>query len=144
MLNSAFMPPTGKIEPPVMLEVVAEELGVYPIAAYEFVQQGLAYTVSLVYGAGTRPGIQKHVTGQQLCQGLRDLASKRWGYLAAVVLRHWNISCTMDFGRIVFSLARHKAMATTPQDSVEDFRNVYDFGKAFELGYRVPTQNVNS
>jgi uncharacterized repeat protein (TIGR04138 family) len=135
------MPPTGKIEPPAMLEVVAEDLGVYPVPAYEFVQQGLAYTVSRVYGTGTKPGIQKHVTGQQLCQGLRELAARQWGFLAQLVLQRWNITSTLDFGRIVFSLARHKAMATTPQDTIEDFRNVYDFAKAFESGYHIPVKS---
>jgi uncharacterized repeat protein (TIGR04138 family) len=134
------MPPTGKIEPPDMLDVVADDLGVYPIAAYEFVQQGLAYTVSQIYGSGTKPGVQRHVTGQQLCEGLRQLAMNRWGFLAAAVLKYWNITRTMDFGRIVFSMARHKVMATTPDDSIEDFRNVYDFVKAFESGYHIPTK----
>ena len=32
-------------------------------------------------------------------------------------------------------------MATTPQDTIEDFRNVYDFTKAFESGYRVPVKS---
>jgi uncharacterized repeat protein (TIGR04138 family) len=118
---------------------VAEDLGVYPIAAYEFVQQGLAYTVSHVFGPVAR-GVPRHVTGQQLCEGLRQLASKRWGYLAGAVLGGWNITSTIDFGRIVFSLARHGAMATTPQDTLEDFRGVYDFAKVFETSYQIPTK----
>ena len=134
------MPPSGKVETPVLLERVVEELGVYPIEAYEFVQQGLAYTVSRVYSGQTKPGICRHVTGQQLCHGLRELAQKQWGYMAKTVLRRWNVTSTMDFGQIVFSLARHRAMATTPQDTIEDFRNVYDFAKAFESGYRVPAK----
>jgi uncharacterized repeat protein (TIGR04138 family) len=139
MLDFPTMPPTGKIEPPPTLDVVAGELGVYPIAAYEFVQQGLAYTVSQVYGPLSK-GAVRHITGQQLCEGLRQLASRRWGYLARAVLGHWNITSTMDFGRIVFSLARHGVMATTPQDRLEDFRTVYDFARAFESAYKFPTK----
>jgi uncharacterized repeat protein (TIGR04138 family) len=131
------MPPSGKLEPPVILERVVEELGVYPIQAYEFVQQGLAYTVTRIYSGTEKPGVSRHVTGQQLCQGLRELALVRWGFMAKTVLGRWNVTSTMDFGAIVFSLARHRAMATTPQDSVDDFRNVYDFTKAFESAYRV-------
>lgn len=136
-----FMPPSGKVEPPVELEHIVEELGVYPIEAYEFVQQGLAYTVSRVFTADAKPGVCRHVTGQQLCHGLRELAMKQWGFMARTVLIHWNVTSTMDFGQIVFSLARHRAMATTPQDTIEDFRNVYDFAKAFESGYRVPVKS---
>jgi uncharacterized repeat protein (TIGR04138 family) len=122
------------------LERVVKELGVYPIEAYEFVQQGLAYTVSRVYGGEAKPGVCRHVTGQQLCQGLRELAIRRWGFMAKTVLGRWNLTSTMDFGQIVFSLARHRAMATRAEDSIEDFRNVYDFGKTFEASYRVPVQ----
>lgn len=132
------MPPSEKMELELVLELVVEDLGLYPIAAYQFVQQGLAYTVSRVYGAPQKPGANRHVTGQQLCHGLRELAVKQYGYLAQTVLKRWNITQTIDFGRIVFSLARHKIMATTPDDTLEDFRNVYDFGKAFESAYRIP------
>jgi uncharacterized repeat protein (TIGR04138 family) len=131
------MPPTGKVGSPITLERVAEDLGVYPTQAYRFVQEGLAYTVSRVYGEQAKPGASRHVTGQQLCHGLRELAQKQWGFLARTVLQRWNITATIDFGRIVFSLARYKAMATTPDDTIEDFRNVYDFTKAFESAYGV-------
>ena len=134
------MPPSDKMEQPIVLERAADDLGVYPIAAYEFVQRGLAYTVCRVFGPALKPGVGRHVTGQQLCHGLRELATKQWGFLAQTVLRKWNITCTLDFGRIVFSLARHEAMSTTPDDSIDDFRNVYDFTKAFESAYHVPTK----
>jgi uncharacterized repeat protein (TIGR04138 family) len=137
------MPPSGKLgklEPPEILERVVEELGIYPIEAYEFVQQGLAYTVSRIYGEETKRGVCRHVTGQQLCQGLRELALRRWGFLAKTVFLRWNVTSTLDFGQIVFSLARHRAMSTRAEDSINDFRNVYDFAKAFEASYRVPVQ----
>ena len=52
----------------------------------------------------------------------------------------WNITKTIDFGRIVFSLARHNVMSTTPDDKMEDFRHVYEFSKAFESAYRIRTK----
>jgi uncharacterized repeat protein (TIGR04138 family) len=134
------MPPSGKVENEVVLEWVVEDLGVYPIQAYQFVQEGLEYTVGRVFSAATKPGSSRHVTGQQLCHGLRELASKQWGFLAQTVLQRWNITQTIDFGRIVFSLARHNVMATTPQDTIEDFRNIYEFSKAFESAYRIATK----
>jgi uncharacterized repeat protein (TIGR04138 family) len=128
------------MEAELSLEWVAEDLGIYPVEAYQFVQAGLEYTVNRVFGEpGQQPaGQSRHVTGQQLCHGLRELAGRQWGYLAQSVLKRWNITETIDFGRIVFSLARHKIMATTPQDTIEDFRHVYDFSKAFESAYRIP------
>jgi uncharacterized repeat protein (TIGR04138 family) len=128
------------MEHPVVAEPAADELDLYPAAAYEFVQRGLAYTVARVFGPALKPGLRRHVTGQQLCHGLRELATKQWGYLAQTVLRRWKITSTLDFGRIVFSLVSHQAMSTTPDDTIDDFRNVYDFTKAFESAYRVPTK----
>jgi len=131
------MPPSGKMEMQLALEQVVDDLGVYPLDAYYFVQQGLAYTVDRIYGSSPVSGLCRHVTGQQLCHGLRELAQKQWGFLAQTVLRRWNITQTFDFGRIVFSLSRHNIMKTTPDDTIEDFRNVYQFSKAFESAYRI-------
>ena len=51
----------------------------------------------------------------------------------ATVLRRWNITSTLDFGRIVFALIEVKQMQRTEDDSIDDFRNVYDFKTAFEV-----------
>ncbi len=130
------MPPPGQVQKQILLHR-GVDLGAYPLQAYEFVQQGLAYTVQRLYGPPKNPRCARHVTGQQLCHGLRELAVRQWGFLAQTVLRRWNITSTIDFGQIVFSLARQKVMATTPSDSIEDFRNVYQFTKAFESAYRI-------
>ena len=44
----------------------------------------------------------------------------------------------MDFGRIVFALIEAGQMQKTDEDTIEDFRNVYDFKTAFETDYRIP------
>ena len=132
------MPPSGEVENEMLLEQVAEAEGVYPAPAYEFIQNGLSYTVHRIYGLMVRQNVCRHITGQQLCHGLRELAIDQWGYLAQTVLRTWNITETADFGRMVFILVRHGAMTTTPEDTLDDFRNVYDFTKTFESAYRIP------
>lgn len=73
----------------------------------------------------------RHVTGQQLCLGLRDYAIKRYGMMAPAVLRTWNLRRTEDFGRIVFAMIEHGLMSKTADDTLEDFRSVYDFDEAF-------------
>ena len=62
---------------------------------------------------------------------LRQEARERWGMLAPVVLRRWNIHSTFDFGRMVYLLVDNQLMHKTDEDSVEDFRDIYDFAKAF-------------
>jgi uncharacterized repeat protein (TIGR04138 family) len=132
----------GELQRKTVLQKVVEDSGLYPAEAYEFVQRGLTYTVQKLHGSAARSGPSRHVTGQQLCEGLRELAMSQWGYLAQTVLQRWNITSTLDFGRIVFNLVRHRAMATTQHDSIDDFRNVYDFKSAFESRYRIPLGKI--
>ncbi len=51
--------------------------------------------------------------------------------LAPTVLATWNIRRTDDFGRIVFAMIEHGMMSKTPQDTIDDFRGVYEFDEAF-------------
>src|SRR3954469_23361671 len=102
------MPPTEPVEPEKtyeeLLGEVVEEVGLYPVQAYEFIQQGLGYTVHKIHGEKKEPDTNRHVNGRALCEGLRDFALQRWGLMAGTVLKRWNLKRTMDFGRIVFAL----------------------------------------
>ena len=149
------MPPNGPTKTPRSLQQVADAVGLYPVDAYAFVQQGLTRTVEQVHGAEDqpRPGdapvsakatdapaaddVSRHITGRDLCLGLRDEAWDRWGLLARTVLARWNVTSTLDFGRIVFALVEHQVLQKTDDDTIDDFRNVFDFRTALEGGYRV-------
>ncbi|MCL2646743.1 MAG: hypothetical protein FWD61_07025 [Phycisphaerales bacterium] len=116
------------------LEQVVHECGRYPLEAFEFVRRGLSHTVEQVHGKRKShdPDDQSyHVSGQQLCWGLRSYALARYGQMAYAVLLHWNISRTNDFGKIVFAMIESKLMAKTDDDNIHDFHNVYDFATAF-------------
>jgi uncharacterized repeat protein (TIGR04138 family) len=119
------------------LQEIVDDVAVYHLDAYRFVQDGLAFAVMQVHGNGTDIRARGHVSGPQLCQGLRDFALQRWGMMAGTVLRRWGITSTMDFGRIVFAMIASGQLQKTDEDSVEDFRNVYDFRTAFDTGYRI-------
>jgi uncharacterized repeat protein (TIGR04138 family) len=54
--------------------------------------------------------------------------------LARTVLRKWNIRETIDFGNMVYLLVEHEFMRKTDEDSLEDFRDVFDFDEAFAVG----------
>ena len=88
------------------LREVAQMGGDYPVQALEFMQAGLEYTVVKVHGKMVKADRQRHVGGQQLCQGLREYALCRWGMMARTVLAKWGINSTLDFGRIVFLLVQ--------------------------------------
>src|SRR5918998_4374771 len=133
------MPPTDPPAPEKSLQQVVEEVGLYPIEAYEFVQQGLSFTVQKLHGEPRDPNKNRHVTGQDLCEGLRELALTNWGRLAYTVLARWNIRKTIDFGRIVFALVENGYMQKTDEDELDDFKDVFDFKAAFEVDYRIAT-----
>ena len=104
----------------------------YPEGAYDFVREGLGYTqMRLVADDGLAANETRHIKGQELCLGLRDFAIERWGLLAPVVLRHFKIQRTEDFGRIVFALVNEGDLSKTAEDSLSDFRGVFDLAEAF-------------
>jgi len=113
-----------------IIEAICRD-GRYPLAAYVFLRQGLEYTARRLFGeeAERQP---RHVTGAQLCEGLRELAWERWGRLAPVVLRRWNIRRTRDFGEMVYFLIKIGAMSRQESDRIEDFDDVYDLETAFD------------
>jgi len=132
------MPPSDQPLQAKSVQQVVQDVGPYPPEAYAFIQKGLAHTVQKLHGKQKDPKASRHVTGQDLCEGLREFALAEWGRLARTVLRRWNVTSTLDFGRIVFAMVDGGLMQKTEEDSVEDFRNVYDFRNAFESEYQIP------
>jgi len=112
------------------------EDGRYPPEAYEFLHRGLEHTTRLMYGPEAPEG-PRHVSGQQLCEGLRALALETWGPLAPAVLAKWKIRSTRDFGEMVFLLVGLELMGKQDSDRIEDFDDVYDFHQAFG-SYEIP------
>lgn len=115
----------------------------YPLDAFLFVQRGLDFTVTRLHGQidddfdAIDPEsfeTQRHVSGQDLCMGLRDFAIKEYGLLARTVLRRWSITSCRDFGQIVFAMVEGGLMRKTDDDTIHDFNNVFDFASAFEPG----------
>jgi len=137
------MPPSNEPVQQKVLHKSPREPHPYPDEAIEFVRQGLGYTIDKVHTTKTDPGASRHVTGQQLCHGLCEFALMQWGLMARTVLARWNILSTLDFGKIVFALIDAGQMQKTPDDCLEDFRNVYEFRSAFELRYRIHLQGVS-
>ena len=77
----------------------------------------------------------RHITGQELADGVRRLALERFGPMARTVLQHWGIHATEDLGDIVFALVDCDVLIRQDGDSPEDFRDVFDFEEAFEQDY---------
>ena len=110
-------------------------IGPWPLEAYEFVQRGLQATAVRIHDqqqVDTFAHQDRHISGQELCLGLRDYAIDQYGLLAPMVLELWHVHRTDDFGRIVFAMIEMELMHQRPEDSIEDFCGVYDFREAFD------------
>lgn len=123
--------------PPITIDwkQILESAGSYPIEAFAFVRDGLSFTnarvLSQAHVGGMSQAASSHVSGQQLCLGLREFAIQQYGMLAPAVLRHWHVQRTEDFGRIVYAMIDAGLMSRTADDSFEDFDNVFDFSESF-------------
>jgi uncharacterized repeat protein (TIGR04138 family) len=113
-------------------KAIRAKAGPFPMPAYQFVRDGLAHTMRMVHGEGEMgPEASRHISGQQLCLGLRDFAIRQYGAMARTVLASWHIRSTLDFGKIVFAMIDAGMMRKTDEDNFEDFEDVFDFDEAF-------------
>ncbi|MFT3686502.1 MAG: hypothetical protein QM783_16550 [Phycisphaerales bacterium] len=121
----------------------------FPPAAFDFVRDGLTYSVEklsvkkqdqavpedeAVIAAPGAAVVTRHISGQQLCLGLRDMARERYGMLALTVMHRWGVRATDDFGVMVYALIDRGEMRSSLEDRFEDFSNQFDFGEAFAVG----------
>ena len=105
--------------------------------ALHFAQEQLQRPASLV-----EDNEDAHISGQELLEGVRQLALQRYGNLVAAVFTYWGIRRTEDFGRIVFELIERGEMRKTDQDQLEDFVDVYDFQQVFDRDYVIDTSKA--
>ena len=119
------------------LETVANSTK-YPLDAFLFVHRGLDFAARQIHGdppdgpeAKPADDASRHVTGQQLCCGLRDYAIREYGLMARSVLKHWRIHKSEDFGHVVFAMIDAGLMRKTDEDTLQDFTDVYDFAYVF-------------
>jgi len=101
----------------------------YTIEAYAFVRGGLDFTVR-------RLEKQRHVSGKELLEGIREFAIDEFGPMAKTVLNGWGIQRTEDIGEIVFNMVETGLLGKTDEDSRADFANGYDFDEAFRKPFK--------
>jgi len=103
----------------------------YHAEAYNFVYEALDYTLKQVVEIDARE--PRHVSGNELLEGIRQLSIGQFGCLVQSVFETWGVRKTDDFGEIVFNLVAHDLMGKQESDSPEDFKEVYDFGDVFDV-----------
>lgn len=106
------------------IEEICEKDSRYRQDAYEFIMHSLYFTQKKL-------NKQTHLTGKELSEGIREFAIEKYGPMAKTVLNYWGINKTDDFGNIVFNMVDNKLLSKTQEDSIDDFRGLYDFDIAF-------------
>ena len=106
----------------------------YHREAYVFLRDALDFTTKQqkkIKGAAV-----KHVAGPELLEGVRQYAVKEFGPMAMSVFSFWGIQRCEDIGRMVFNLIAAGIFGKTDEDSMDDFKAVYDFREAFEKPFK--------
>jgi uncharacterized repeat protein (TIGR04138 family) len=111
-----------------LLAKLREQNPRYSDTAYLFVLAALQHAIETL----DEP---RHITGQELAEGVRDLAIKRFGPMARTVLEHWGIHSTADIGAIVYALIECHVLIKQESDSREDFQDVFNFDETFDRNY---------
>src|SRR5438045_7641354 len=101
----------------------------YHREAYIFLRDALDFTIK--QKKKNKENITNHVSGPELLDGVRRYALKEFGPMVVTVFDSWGIRSCEDVGNIVFNLIGAGVFGKTEEDSIADFRNVYDFAEAF-------------
>ena len=130
----------------------------YPLEAYQFIRDALAFAQEELQMGQDAPGesgeetAERHLTGQELCEAveawlrfqsaelceaIRVFALDQYGYMARVVLARWGLTSTADFGNVVYNLIGIGWMKKSRRDRQEHFHDVYDFQQAFVNDYQI-------
>jgi len=97
--------------------------------AYHFTREALDYTQKLI--CRENKGTVRHVTGQELLEGIRQYALQQYGPMAMKVLGEWGVKTCRDFGDIVFNMVESRLLQKTEKDTRDDFQRGYNFTDAF-------------
>jgi uncharacterized repeat protein (TIGR04138 family) len=112
----------------------------YTREAYLFVREALDHTQKII-GKPPKDDAPRHVSGQQLLNGIREYGLQQYGPMTMAVLNEWGLRCCEDFGEIVFNMVENSLLAKTDQDTRDDFKGGYSFEDAFRKPF-VPARGT--
>jgi len=121
----------------VVIDMIRKEDTRFEKGAYYFVRKALDHTLETRREAGAADGDkQRHVSGGELLEGMRDYALEQYGPMAHALLGEWGIRRSEDFVEVVFNLVEFGVLGKTEPDRREDFAGGFDFEEAFLAPFR--------
>ncbi|HWB58700.1 MAG TPA: Minf_1886 family protein [Chthoniobacteraceae bacterium] len=116
----------------------------YESEAYTFVRDALDFTIKLRKKGGREEERQamgrdlsetvrqnSNVNGPELLAGVRQYALKEFGPMVMTVFSYWGIQRCEDVGAIVFNLIDEGIFGKSEHDTIDDFKNGFNFHEAF-------------
>jgi|SRR5882672_1899376 len=103
------------------LEQILAKDARYARDAYLFVREALDHTQKTV--GKVKSGRMRHVTGQELLDGIREFALTQFGPMAMTVLEEWGIHACGDFGEIVFNMVEMGGPSRFSGGDIRDLRS---------------------
>jgi uncharacterized repeat protein (TIGR04138 family) len=116
------------------LDVIVAEDSRYDREAYIFLRDALDFTMKQL--KKSKEDVSRHVSPQQLLEGVRLYALKEFGPMVLTVFTYWGIRNCGDIGEMVFNLIRLGIFGKTEADTIEQFQNAFDFEEAFVIPFR--------
>ena len=117
-----------------VLDRMVEQNPRYRRDAYLFLREALEFTQKAI--SKTNRNLVRHITGQELLNGIREYALALYGPMTITVLEEWGITACEDFGNMVFLMVENNLLRKTEQDSPDDFKKGYSFDEAFRQPFR--------
>ncbi|MFZ4763836.1 MAG: Minf_1886 family protein [Roseimicrobium sp.] len=105
----------------------------YAREAYRFLCDALDHTVKML---GRAESGSRHVTGQELLAGWRDLAVMQFGPMATWVMGEWGIHRSEDVGAMVYNLIVLRYFGKNESDSIDDFSDGVDMEEALSKPFQ--------
>ncbi len=113
-----------------ILDEIVKHDNRYEMEGYNFVLLAFNYTSNKLKLSG-------HISGKELLGGIKDYALEQYGPMARIVLEHWGITKSSDFGDIVFNLVEFGLLGKSENDSKDDFKGGLDFEEAFDKPFKL-------
>jgi len=101
----------------------------FSVNAYFFILDALHMSARKIHKKD--PKHSHHLTGQELSEGIKNYALSRFGCMSYTVMDLWGLSKTGDFGTIVYNLIEIGLLGKSGNDSINDFKEIFDFDTAF-------------
>lgn len=109
----------------------------YDPDAYYFLREALDFVTKTLKKPHAGQG--RHVSGQELLDGIRIYTLQEFGPMSLTVLHTWGLHRTADIGELVFNLVEAGKLGKTEEDTKQDFADVFDFDEAFGAPFEPQT-----